>query len=121
VEDGGTGFFGPLFRLGLLLSCLELVLVMLLLCTRSLSLQLMDALDFGILCWILWKPTLQLDIGVYLCGGSTMFDDARDCLWWCRGGLMRSIMIVRCCCGDGLSWRHWCMVDVVCVWVYFDA
>jgi hypothetical protein len=43
----------------------------------------MDALDFGIWCWILWKSTLQLDIGVYLCGGSTLFDDARDCLgWW---------------------------------------
>jgi hypothetical protein len=26
------------------------------------------------------------------------------------GGLMRSIVMVRCCCGDGLSRCHWCVV-----------
>jgi hypothetical protein len=66
--------------LGLLLSCSELVLVMLLLRAKSLSLQLLDALDFGIWCWILGKPTLQLDLGVGLCRGSALFGDARDCL-----------------------------------------
>ncbi|WJX63564.1 hypothetical protein P8452_48433 [Trifolium repens] len=56
---------------------------MLLLRAGSLSLQLLDAFDFGIWCWIFGKPTLQLDLDVGLCRGSALFDDARDCLaWW---------------------------------------
>ncbi|KAK2361409.1 hypothetical protein QL285_086562 [Trifolium repens] len=39
--------------------------------------KLLDALDFGIWCWILGKPTLQLDLGVGLCRGSALFGDAR--------------------------------------------
>jgi hypothetical protein len=77
-----TWVFDPFFRLVLLLSCSELVVVMLLLRVGSLSLQLLDVLNFGIWCWILEKPTLHVVIGVGFCGGLALFEDVRDCLWW---------------------------------------
>jgi hypothetical protein len=81
--EGEGGYVFDYVVLGLLLSGSEMVLDTLLLHAGSLSLQLLDALDLEIWCWILGKPTVQLELGVRLCGGSAMFDDVRDCFgWW---------------------------------------